>query len=79
MCFVFQRYISNDINDLCPEKEFFIILKKELSIADNYQFTDKQKNEIYNVLNCTDDNKQKRQLPYQRLLYFLSKTFVEEI
>jgi hypothetical protein len=55
-----------------------MILKSKLSIADNYQFTDQQKNELYNALNCSDENKQKRQLPYKRLLYFLSKTFVEE-
>jgi hypothetical protein len=65
-----------DIDDLCPEKEFFLILKKELSIADNYQFTEKQKNELYTLFNCNDNMKQKRQLPYKRLLYFLSKTFV---
>ncbi|CAF3598885.1 unnamed protein product [Rotaria sp. Silwood1] len=67
------KYISNDIDDLCPERELFIILKKELGIADNYRFTEKQKNEVYNLLNCTDTMKQKRQLPYKRLLYFLSK------
>ncbi|CAF4274339.1 unnamed protein product [Rotaria sp. Silwood2] len=70
------KYISNDIDDLCPERELFLILKKELSIADNYRFTDKQKNEVYNLLNCTDTMKQKRQLPYKRLLYFLSKTTI---
>ncbi|CAF3617577.1 unnamed protein product [Rotaria sp. Silwood1] len=59
------KYISNDIDDLCPERELFIILKKELGIADNYRFTEKQKNEVYNLLNCTDTMKQKRQLPYK--------------
>ncbi|CAF3862527.1 unnamed protein product [Rotaria sordida] len=70
------KYISNDIDDLCPEKELFIILKKELNIADNYRFTEKQKNEVYNLLNCTDAMKQKRQLPYKRLLYLFSKTTI---
>lgn len=71
------RFISNDVNDLCPEKEVFLILKKELAIADDYRFTDKQKIEVYNLLHCTDTMRQKRQIPYKRLLQVLSKTFVE--
>ncbi|CAF2265210.1 unnamed protein product [Rotaria magnacalcarata] len=70
------KYISSDIEDLCPENELFLILKKELGIADSYRFTDKQKNELYTLLNCTDHMKHKRQLPYKRLLYFLSKTTI---
>ncbi|CAF4296416.1 unnamed protein product [Rotaria socialis] len=70
------KYISNDIEDLCPEHELFLILKKELGIADSYRFTDKQKNELYTLLNCTDHMKHKQQLPYKRLLYFLSKTTI---
>lgn len=74
MKFYTLRYISNDIDDLCPEKELFLILKKELNIADSYRFTEKQKNEVYNLLNCTGELKQKRLLPYKRLLYYLTKT-----
>ena len=76
--FCIHRFISNDVDDLCPQKEVFLILKKELSIADDYRFTDKQKNEVYNLLNCTDTMRQKRQIPYKRLLQVLSKTFVEQ-
>lgn len=76
--YLLSRFISNDVDDLCPERELFLILKKELCIADDYRFTDKQKNEIYNLLNCTDTMRQKRQLPYKRLLQILSKTCVEE-
>jgi len=72
-----KRYISSTIDDLCPENEFFIILKKELSIPDNYRFTDKQKNEIYVLLNTTDEMKEKKQLPYKRILYYLSKVYVD--
>jgi hypothetical protein len=53
------------------------MLKKELDIPDSYRFTDKQKEEVYNLLNCTDDMREKRQLPYRRLLYLLIKTLVE--
>ncbi|CAF1213655.1 unnamed protein product [Adineta steineri] len=67
------NYISRENDDLCSEKELFIVLKKELGIADNYRFTDNQKEEVYTVLNCTNEMKQKRQLPYKRLLYYLMK------
>ena len=73
-----SRYISSDIEDLCPEAELFLILKKELHIPDSYRLTEKQKNELYTLLNCTENMKQKRQLPYNRLLHLLSKTLVEE-
>ena len=73
------RFISADVDDLCPEKEVFLILKKELCIADDYRFPDKQKNEIYNLLTCTEIMRQKRQLPYKRLLQVLSKTCVTNL
>ena len=72
-----RRFISSDLDDLCPEEELFLILRKELGLADSYQFPGKQKNEVYHLLNCQDQLKKKRQLPYKRLLHFLSKTFVE--
>lgn len=71
------RFISSDLDDLCPEEELFLILKKELGLPDQYHFTGKQKNEVYTLLNCQDQLKKKRQLPYKRLLHFLSKTFVD--
>jgi hypothetical protein len=71
------RYISPDNDDLCSEKELFLMLKKELDISDSYRFTDKQKDEVYNLLNCNDDMREKRQLPYKRLLYLLIKTLVQ--
>ena len=77
--FIFLRFISIDIDDLCPEKELFLILKKELAIPDNYRFSEKQKNEVYTLLNCTDSMKQKQQLPYKRLLNILSKTLVGKV
>ncbi|CAF1005358.1 unnamed protein product [Adineta ricciae] len=67
------NYVSRDNGDLCTEKEFFLVLKKELGIADTYQFTDYQKDEIYNALNCTNDMRQKRHIPYKRFLYLIIK------
>lgn len=73
---MFSSYVSRDNGDLCTEKEFFLILKKELGIADTYQFTDYQKDEIYNALNCTNDMRQKRHIPYKRFLYLIIKPLV---
>ncbi|UJR31026.1 hypothetical protein I4U23_018535 [Adineta vaga] len=70
------NYISKDNGESCTEKEFFLVLKKELGIADSYQFTDYQKDEIYTALNCSNDMRQRRQVPYKRLLYILIKTTI---
>ena len=70
------RQISTELNELCPENELFLILKKELGLSDHFQFSYQQKMEIYRLLDCSEQMKKKRQLPYRRLLQILSKTFV---
>ncbi|CAF1001810.1 unnamed protein product [Didymodactylos carnosus] len=65
------KYLSNDSNDLCAEKEFYTIIKKELNINENYSFTNKQKNEICSVL---DWHIEMTQIPYKRFLHYLAKS-----
>ena len=68
-----SRHIAGDVDDLCQEDDLFAVLKRELNLSDNFQFSSKQKNEVYVLLHCSDKQKHKRQLPYKRLLHFLSK------